>query len=121
VFPVTVGVGLSAELHVLVPDPFGYLDETIPENLATKLESVFPGGRLSVVLAERDGFAVANPVRSEDASRVAAAIGVMRARCSWDESDPIEVVVSGASIKVSVAYLVNNWFAWPGATDVPSP
>lgn len=113
IWPVTVGAHSTSELHVLVPDPFGYLNTSVPENLLTQLERDFAGGRLSIVVAEREGFAMANPSRTEDSFHVAAAVAVMKAKCSWDESDAIEVVVDGASVKVSVAFDETTWRAWP--------
>jgi len=107
-----VGLDETYELHLLIPDPFAQLDAGIPEDLAKELSARFPSGRICLVLEERQGFALANPFRAADPFRIAAAVAVMKTACSWDESDPIVVVVREVTVRVSLAFDETGWRVW---------
>jgi hypothetical protein len=109
-----VGSGVQTE-HVVVSAYYPALESDALARAVALLLPVCGPAALTIVVADKQGWAKASRFSDVPADAVAASVAYTKASGGWDESDPILVDVDGSTFTISARFENGRWEL--GVTD----
>jgi hypothetical protein len=114
VFPVLVSSDFSVtRKHFVVCAYSTSLNQAELESVASRLQLDSAGAVCDFIIHDTEGSCnvVANINDEASAYEVAAAVGIVKASCGWDESNPIMVCVNDMEMTVFAQFNGIGWVA----------
>jgi len=109
-FRVRVGLGLEERTeHVLVSAYFPPIPAEALSDTVRLLQPTCPPIAMSMVVADKTGWAKVVSFSSTAPERIAACVAYTKASCGWDDSDPIVVEVGEIAFHVSPVFVDEKW------------